>query len=487
MIPNNLQPLTPPSSDQIQQLTSQIKVSTALKDGQMVGIIRFGNRTFSVKINSNGPLALTSEAHKATARLAAHILIQQGAFTSPTAFNRAKITKKETSLYHGNQLIATAKHATSGQSASIKRHFAELTKSINVVARQSLPRPQPMPARSPIPRAVSERKVALPPFPIKSGVSSAKSPSPAEKPLRTDVLGILQVAIPKRNVEYFNEEVTKIKADYKALPLVDSSNWQSILRHKIQIDSLHVKLADLRKEITVVLNQEPLHDTFKKAIKAKCEEIGATPTQIERYLNPIDPQSLRNNIFEHSILNSDTFGQLNKDLKESAEKSVEDILSKAEKDYKPKENAGGGNCFFLSVDQQTTPSTTQSWRARISEELRSKPDKYKKFVDKRIQTDRMNFPGTTKERYDNYCGWIGHNGEWGSEPELHAISNLTKRPVIVLQKVGEDLTVFANEINGHLKGEPLIFLNLATVEITDGKLQGGSGVHYEAMLPKASA
>ncbi|MGD0665840.1 MAG: OTU domain-containing protein, partial [Rhabdochlamydiaceae bacterium] len=70
-----------------------------------------------------------------------------------------------------------------------------------------------------------------------------------------------------------------------------------------------------------------------------------------------------------------------------------------------------------------------------------------------------------------YCAWIAKQGSWGSQPELEAFSEITQRPVIVVQSLGENPFEWSAGINLHFKGDPLIFRN-------------HGATHYEAMVSK---
>ena len=86
---------------------------------------------------------------------------------------------------------------------------------------------------------------------------------------------------------------------------------------------------------------------------------------------------------------------------------------------------GDGNCLFrsLSLAIHETEEKHAEIRKQIVERLRNQKNKFKPYVD--------------SEQYENYLEVMSKDGEWGTQAEIFAASDLFKRDIYVHTKYGK--------------------------------------------------
>lgn len=252
--------------------------------------------------------------------------------------------------------------------------------------------------------------------------------------------------------------------------LIEYNDAMILLRHKMKLTLMERDRA-----------------TMLPKLKKQLISAGHAASEVDRYLS--DEQSLADRLFFHSEL-ADSGAEFSTSSQSTLEHIAQletRISDKIRKEYKPVGNRGGGHCFFyscahltadksqstwlssiVSVLSSDSSAAQKSWRDKVADHLVANRHKYEPLVTSRMETD-----GSVPKRisYEKYCEWIRRDGSWGGQPELEAFSEITQRPVIVLQNVYGKTPRWSAGINLHFAGEPLVFMNY-------------SASHFEAMIGK---
>lgn len=297
-----------------------------------------------------------------------------------------------------------------------------------------------------------------------------------------------------------NKEMLKIEqANQQELSWPEVlANYQAILKYEEPLNSI----PNLIKKAI----EDNLSD-LKELLNADLIKSGVSPELVKIYLEPPHPSLLVQIIFDHSKMNQtkrstllrqglrtesekldpkkifpDIDSQYNQSIKnlERIKNQLykQIVMEKIVSSHRIQDNPGKGNCLFYSCCYLTDIfKDYEDARKQIAVELRNPEckDLYSRLIARRIETDReVQHLKESKKQLEDYVNWIQTNYKWGSEPELYAVSHLTQRPVIVVQralelpKVPYDLSAV---INPHFKGEPLLFYNRGAI-------------HYMAFVPK---
>jgi hypothetical protein len=263
----------------------------------------------------------------------------------------------------------------------------------------------------------------------------------------------------------------------------DEQDWQKILTYyEIVVEKLATRVKMLDDSVRAEIQKDALNLTGQLGFKLL--GLGADPDLVKLYLNPLNPETgLLNEktrierIFAHTTLKMDTLYQsIASTIRLRRDAHMTNIVETIRSTCQNKRNPGGGDCFFYScMDRCRTLKpefasyvSVTDWRALIVKELKENEAVYRPLIERRIQTDDH---VKHLKSYEAYLEWIAKDRNWGSEPELYAISNLVKKPVIVIQELDGFEPTFSSGINLDLKSEPLCFINY-------------NAAHYEAMVPR---
>lgn len=266
----------------------------------------------------------------------------------------------------------------------------------------------------------------------------------------------LGIPLPEDLTKSINEIVTPLTAKFEEMNQ-ESTNLPEHLKLYTLLNEIDKELMNCRDAI-----QEAMPELTEK-VRESLAGAGVARGLIDEYLG--DEVRLATRIFEQTELmkSEHPFTILTRNVRNRMQNLQETMVETIRSDYKSKWNPGAGDCFFYSCSHVFSE---KDWRKEISNEL--KDEKYRELIEARIANDDRVY---CRDQED-YCKWIGRNGNWGSEPELMAFSNLTKRPVIVVQNEGSNPFKWSAGFNLFYPGEPLIFLN-------------HNAFHYEAMIKKA--
>lgn len=269
---------------------------------------------------------------------------------------------------------------------------------------------------------------------------------------------------------------------------VDSS-WSQLFGCYWEMSNLNERFLSLGALIRDRLLDGSAGEALVAKIRQRFLQIGGDRDLINQFLDSRNRRTLENRVFYHTILNADgsRFIEKTKENNRLRRNHIEVMLAKINRDYQAKANAGRGDCLFLSCqDLVKAPDGAPDWRAAVVQKLRSSPEEFKELVLARIRNDDrvplhrelLEVEGSVVSidedaYYQRYCDWIAQDYKWGSDPELHVMSALLNRPVIVVQRINGDFD-WSRAINLEVNAEPLIFIN-------------HSASHYEAMVMKVDS
>lgn len=269
-----------------------------------------------------------------------------------------------------------------------------------------------------------------------------------------------EINVPDEIAKLVDERIKEIKC-----PLIPNpSSWEEYLQNHQSLVKANELLCMLRNEV----KQRFLDDTTKQAMVKqlydKLVAAGGDETLVTAYVH--DDNRIAERLYYHCVLAKDgaVMSSMSQEILRQIAECQKAMRNKIENEFKRISNAGGGDCFFLSCEQLTDKT---DWRVKIAGVLLKDVAKYAEVVGNRIENDNM----APKKGYEEYCTWIEKQGSWGSQPELEAFSEITERPVIVVQSLGDNPFEWSAGINLHFKGDPLIFRN-------------HGATHYEAMISK---
>jgi hypothetical protein len=145
--------------------------------------------------------------------------------------------------------------------------------------------------------------------------------------------------------------------------------------------------------------------------------------------------------------------------------------------YQAREMGGGGDCLFRSmagVMNLNPDQTHAAQRQQIVVHMRNNRARYQPLIESRIRGDQMARDGIARvpgnDNFEKYLNWMSQQGSWGGEAEIQAFSDLSQRPVVMVQEAHQRRGV--NTVFPQSQGEgrlPVVLKNLGTT-------------HFQAML-----